>query len=485
MDDTLDYCQWYGISCDGDKRVTGIDLRDNNLAGQFPVYTRTTTPGTSVLESMWAHTKYGLANLYSLKKLDLADNTLTGTIEYLPLYNLLSLTHFDVSGNQLSGEVDALVSPSVTHADFSNNRFTSMRLEMYKVSPVQTLRFCDVSNNAIQTNATDIFDNIPPNIEEFFASNNQFFGSLPESLDNLPELRQFDMSSNALSGELPGFAESILSLQELDMSNQSIGFTGSIPQDIWRLQSLKILSLAGNKLSGIIPPAIGNMVTLNELDLSSNVLISSIPSELGVLVGTLKRLGLANNRLSGIIPSQIGQLQGASVLLNGNMFRNSSTAPLSLCLEREVEDCDLANDTTLCPIERNALSAFYDSAKGAEWTDGSLWLDEYASCCNWKGVTCKNNQVTQLNLANNGLSGRMSESIGNLTFIEVMDLSDNDMKGSIPTEIGLLSELTYLRLSYNAFTGAVPEGLGALAGLQLLQLQSNRITELPNTTISW
>ena len=142
----------------------------------------------------------------------------------------------------------------------------------------------------------------------------------------------------------------------------------------------------------------------------------------------MKRLGLANNRLSGIIPSQIGQLQGASVLLNGNMFRNSSTAPLSLCLEREVEDCDLANDTTLCPIERNALSAFYDSAKGAEWTDGSLWLDEYASYCDWKGVTCEKNQVTQLNLINNGLSGRLSDSIGHLTFIKVMDLSDNDIK---------------------------------------------------------
>ena len=93
-----------------------------------------------------------------------------------------------------------------------------------------------------------------------------------------------------------------------------------------------------------------------------------------------------------------------------------------------MKEFDLADNVTLCPDERNALSEFYDSAKGAEWTDGSLWLDEYASCCNWKGVTCKNNQVTQLNLANNGLSGRMSESIGNLTFMKELDLSHNDIK---------------------------------------------------------
>jgi len=97
---------------------------------------------------------------------------------------------------------------------------------------------------------------------------------------------------------------------------------------------------------------------------------------------------------NGTIPSQIGQLQGASVFLSDNHFYNSSTtAPLSLCLQREVKEFDLANDTTLCPPERNALSDFYDSAKGAEWTDESLWLHEYASYCDWKGVTCDDDRI--------------------------------------------------------------------------------------------
>jgi hypothetical protein len=140
----------------------------------------------------------------------------------------------------------------------------------------------------------------------------------------------------------------------------------------------------------------------------------------------LKRLGLANNTLSGTIPPQIGQLEGASILLNGNLFH---TAPLSLCNLHSVKALDIANNMTLCPMERNALSDFYDATKGAEWTDGSLWLDEYANCCDWKGVTCNEmNRVTELNLSNNGLSGRLSESIGYFRFIEVLDLSDNDIK---------------------------------------------------------
>jgi Leucine-rich repeat (LRR) protein len=135
--------------------------------------------------------------------------------------------------------------------------------------------------------------------------------------------------------------------------------------------------------------------------------------------------------LSGVIPSQIGQLQGATILLKENRFHNSSaSAPLSLCTLLSVEEFDLADDVTLCPPERNALSDFYDSAKGAEWTDRSNWTHEYASYCDWKGVTCDNDMkhVKNLSLSNNGLSGRLSESIGNLTFIEVLDLSDNDIK---------------------------------------------------------
>ena len=96
-----------------------------------------------------------------------------------------------------------------------------------------------------------------------------------------------------------------------------------------------------------------------------------------------------------------------------------------------VEKFDLASNATCCPTERNALSGFSDSVKGPEWMDRTDRMDEYTSYCycDWKGVTCDDeNHVTKLNLTNNGLSGRLSESIGNLTFIEVLDLSENVIK---------------------------------------------------------
>lgn len=125
-------------------------------------------------------------------------------------------------------------------------------------------------------------------------------------------------------------------------------------------------------------------------------------------------------------------LKGASILLEGNHFQdgNKSKAPLSLCtLANGVKEFDLRDDVTFCPIERNALSEFYHLSKGPEWTVATNWVDEYEDNCDWHGITCDDmKHVTKLELANNGLSGRLSESIGKLTYIEVMDLSDNNIK---------------------------------------------------------
>ena len=296
MNEEIDHCQWYGIRCGTDGFVISIDLKDNNLEGQFPVYSRNKVDvkidkfdGNFLLSSQWMWAKYGLANLYSLETLNLADNKLIGTIDYRPLYNLVSLTSFDVSGNRLSGEVDALVTPSLTYADFSNNRFTSIRrFKKYKLSPFKALRYIDVSNNSIQNNATEVFANIPPNIERFLASNNRIKGSLPESLsEDLTWLSHFNMSYNYLSGSVPSFHSSFETLAELDLSKQMNGsyFTGSIPDNIWGIDSLQILNLADNRITGSIPSFVTGLRVIEELDFSNNRLGSSIPPELGLLQG--------------------------------------------------------------------------------------------------------------------------------------------------------------------------------------------------------
>ena len=108
------------------------------------------------------------------------------------------------------------------------------------------------------------------------------------------------------------------------------------------------------------------------------------------------------------------------------LHRFEPLAPLSLCF---ADGFDLKNNTVLCPIERNALKLVYDTVKGQEWTESELWLHEYASHCDWMGVSCDDSRHTiKLELQNNGLSGKLSSSVGDLTYLKVLDLSDNDIK---------------------------------------------------------
>lgn len=72
----------------------------------------------------------------------------------------------------------------------------------------------------------------------------------------------------------------------------------------------------------------------------------------------------------------------------------------------------------------------YESTKGQEWTESTNWVNEYSSYCSWHGVTCDatNTLTEKLNLTNNGLSGKLNESIGDLKSLKILDLSDNDIK---------------------------------------------------------
>ena len=103
-----------------------------------------------------------------------------------------------------------------------------------------------------------------------------------------------------------------------------------------------------------------------------------------------------------------------------------SPAPLSLC---SISTFDMKRHAKLCPTERNALNEIYNSAKGGEWTDSEHWTAEFISYCDWKGVGCDaSGKVEALNLTNNGLSGSLSASVGDLHGLKVLDLTDNDIK---------------------------------------------------------
>ncbi|KAM4117487.1 hypothetical protein ACB094_02G128600 [Castanea mollissima] len=131
--------------------------------------------------------------------------------------------------------------------------------------------------------------------------------------------------------------------------------------------------------------------------------------------------------------------------------------------------------------------------------------------CDWRGVACSSNRVTELRLPRLQLGGRLSDrladlpmlrklslrsnafngtiprslskctllrSIGNFTGLKILNLAQNHLSGEISGE--LPSGLNYLDLSSNAFSGVVPRSVANLTQLQLINLSYNQFSgEIP------
>ncbi|XP_047081345.1 probable LRR receptor-like serine/threonine-protein kinase At5g45780 [Lolium rigidum] len=97
--------------------------------------------------------------------------------------------------------------------------------------------------------------------------------------------------------------------------------------------------------------------------------------------------------------------------------------------------------------------------------------------CTWSMVTCSPDAfVVSLQMANNGLSGALSPSIGNLSYLQTMLLQNNRISGDIPPEVGKLAKLKALDLSGNQFVGGIPNSLGQLTQLNYLRLDKNSLS---------
>ena len=185
--------------------------------------------------------------------------------------------------------------------DFSRNNFTSLNSYKRFKRSHKTLRVLDISNNFVRQDLSELMTNMPPNMERLVLSENQIYGTLPESLENLAYLRQLELGTNMLTGELPDFSTSFPNLQVLNLANQNrgnnTGLTGSIPESLTNLPFLTTLNLGGNSLTSTIPPLLSNLGLLKILDLSKNRLSSLIPASLGKLDGQClsSRLSLALN----------------------------------------------------------------------------------------------------------------------------------------------------------------------------------------------
>ena len=114
---------------------------------------------------------------------------------------------------------------------------------------------------------------------------------------------------------------------------------------------------------------------------------------------------------------------------------------------------------TSAATDREALVALYNATDGPNWDDDENWLSD-ASPDEWKGVaTGDDGRVTELDLSENRLSGRIPPELGSLANLELLSLYGNQLSGEIPPELGNLTNLESLWLRGNQLSGCAPASL--------------------------
>ncbi|KAG5233587.1 LRR receptor serine/threonine-protein kinase [Salix suchowensis] len=124
------------------------------------------------------------------------------------------------------------------------------------------------------------------------------------------------------------------------------------------------------------------------------------------------------------------------------------------------------------PVEVKALQDIRNSLIDIN-KNLSNWRRGDPCTSNWTGVLCFDEakedcylHVRELQLLNMNLSGTLSPSLGNLTYMEIL----------IPPAIGNIKSLKLLLLNGNQLTGSLPEELGHLPILDRIQIDQNHIS---------
>lgn len=132
--------------------------------------------------------------------------------------------------------------------------------------------------------------------------------------------------------------------------------------------------------------------------------------------------------------------------------------------------------------ERDALTAFYNSTGGSNWSlfpnMGRAWEinNPDSDVSGWYGITVQDGHVVGIDLFRSRLSGTIPPQISQLTELKNLKISNNNIAGGIPPELCTLNNLETLVLIGDNLQGSIPNQIGQLTSLQLLDLAGNSLT---------
>lgn len=125
------------------------------------------------------------------------------------------------------------------------------------------------------------------------------------------------------------------------------------------------------------------------------------------------------------------------------------------------------------------LIDIYNDLGGEDWSTSDNWLT-FAPLEDWYGVKIKDNRVSELNLSNIGIKGRIPSSLYDLDALRKLKFFTGEINQSLTDEIYKLQNLSELTIQNCGLTGTIPYRMDSLSFLTRLDLARNKLEgELP------
>ncbi|KAG5550633.1 hypothetical protein RHGRI_015545 [Rhododendron griersonianum] len=239
---TLDCCQWKGVTCDQNGRVTGLDLSSESISSGID------------------HSS-ALFSLSSLETLNLTYNSLNSSPIPSSIGDLANLRHLNLSNSGFSGQIPTglslltrLVTLDLSTHNYLGNR--SLKIEKPNLSAlfgnhggVVELYLDGVNISANGYEWVQAISSSMPNLRVLSLSNCYLSGPISDGIDNsstlfsLRYLETLNLAYNRLNSSLiPSNIGDLTNLRYLNLSNS--GFSGQIPIGLSLLTRLVTLDLS-------------------------------------------------------------------------------------------------------------------------------------------------------------------------------------------------------------------------------------------------
>ena len=396
FDGPIEHETWAGVgvdTIDGELRVTGIFLSNNNMTGELPAE---------------------LSYMSELDRLYLQENEIGGEIP-TELNDLANLDRLYLWDNHFTGDIP----------DLSG----MVNLRRFLMSGVTTLD---------EGPMPDWLGNLP-HLTHINLDNTNRIGVLPavdgEWLTDLP-LVDVRISSNNLEGELPliGDPETMESLEA-----RANAFTGPIPAGYREYKLLSNWRIQTNNLSGYLPPELSEMTALSTFRIAWN----------DDLTGPIPMSYIEWPSITRFDYNSTGLCEPDEQAFRDWIATINSSGTGVVCPPEGME----ADSLALAALYESTNGDGWNRKVG--WFEGPIEFETWGGVV--VDTIDGELRVTEVYLANNNMTGQLPAELYYMSELRILDLQNNEIGGEIPTEWNGLANLQRLLLANNLFTGDIPD----------------------------